>query len=707
MAEDFDDEEELAEEAELHSTLGTRIYDVATMLLLLWPVTGGMALLGSTRVWGWSLGLAISFLGCFMAFLRPLALPKTCVVPRIPWSWWLFAAATAWVCARAPFALVPGEARWDALKWVSLCLACLAWIQTGGRGERWRLLIYALLFALSIECFYAIHGHMTHSTAVWWAERAEQYGMRASGTYICPNHFANMLAMAYCLAAVMLVTGGVGLPMRMVAVYYIALATPVLYWTESRSGWVSMLLGLAVAAMLWAMRKGSRVFWRMTIAVPVVAAWIAVGAWFGLPAVQARVGAVIENPEKAFSTRTEMWLDAPKMIRARPEFGFGGGSYRWAFPPFREHANKTLTYDYMHNEYLQHIVEQGWVGFGITAFVSLFAFFALAAGAVRARHDGVSGLCMAGAAAMTAMYAHATLDFNFHIFPNPHQMVLLAGLGFGAYGMREGLGGRLAGGWRKAFSALLALLALAGLVLSVKGGMGYLWTLRGDIARARVVRDAAAEAYATAAKWDEWNWSPWLGLGHLRAAQAQLYRNADPAAREIKRRALADEAREAYERSLALNPGEMEAEDGLARTAHALAHEAYLQGNDAQQLAYEEIALEHCRKAAEYEPWSQYYQEEYGIQLRRLGKIDEALEVFNSARSRHIAGNTTWENLAMLDRMKRARAKEAKAAAEAAAKAAAEKAAQEAKAAAEAAAAQEAAAEDVAPAAEEAAGAGE
>ena len=271
------DEEELAEEAELHSTLGTRIYDVATMLLLLWPVTGGMALLGSTRVWGWSLGLAISFLGCFLAFFRPLALPKTSVLPRIPWSWWLFAGATAWVCARAPFALVAGEARWDALKWACLCLACLAWIQTGGRGERWRLLLYALLLGLSIECFYAIHGHISRSTAVWWMERAEQYGLRASGTYLCPNHLANMLAMAYCAAVVMLATPGAGLPMRMMAVYYMALATPVLYWTQSRSGWVSLLLGVGVAAMLWGMRKGARVFWRVAIAVPVVAAWIAVG----------------------------------------------------------------------------------------------------------------------------------------------------------------------------------------------------------------------------------------------------------------------------------------------------------------------------------------------------------------------------------------------------------------------------------------------
>lgn len=695
------DEEELAEEAELHSTVGGRIYDVATMLLLLWPVTGGMALLGSTRVWGWSLGLMVCFLGCFLAFLRPLAMPRTSVLPRIPWSWWLFAAATLWVCIRVPYALVLGEARWDALKWVCLCLACLAWIQTGGRGERWRLLVYALLLGLSIECFYAIHGHISHSTAVWWMERAEQYGLRASGTYLCPNHLANMLAMAYCVAVVMLVTPGAGLPMRMMAVYYLALATPVLYWTQSRSGWVSLLLGLGVAAMLWGMRKGPRVFWRMAIAVPVVAAWIAVGAWFGLPAVRARVGAVIDDPRKAFSTRTEMWLDAPKMIRDRPEFGFGGGSYQWAFPPYRENANKTLTYDYMHNEYLQHVVEQGWVGFGVTAAASLFAFFALAAGAVRARNDRVSGLCMAGAGAMTAMYAHATLDFNFHIFPNPHQLILLAGLAFGAYGMREGKGGRIAGGGRKAFSAVLALLALGGMALSAMGGMGYLWTVKGDLAQEDLERQAAAEAYRNAMKWDALDWHPWLGLGKMRTAQAKTYRNLNAQVREARKMEFAEEARQAFGRSLELNPGEMEAEEGLARVEKALANEARLQGDEEKALAHEEKALEHYQKAADYQPWHRYYQEQLGIQLREMGRLDEALAVFKKNQKRHIGGPTTQANVETLGRLRYKAAK-------AADKAAKAKAAEEAKAAAAAKAAEEAkAADESAPATDGTEGAGE
>ena len=319
---------------------------------------------------------------------------------------------------------------------------------------------------------------------------------------------------------------------------------------------------------------------------------------------------------------------------------------------------------------------------------------------MRARNDRGAGLCLAAAAARTAMYAHATLDFNFHIFPNPHQMVLLAGLAFGAYGMREGRGGRIAGGWRKAFSALLALLALGGLALSAKGGMGYLWTLKGDLAQEQLERQAAAEAYRNAVKWDEWDWRPWLGLGKMRTAQAKTYRNPNGQVREARKSEFAAEARQAFERSLELNPGEMEAEEGWARAEKALANEARAQGDEEQALAYEETALEHYRKAADYQPWHRFYQEQLGIQLREMGRLDEALEVFKQNQKRHIGGPTTQANLATLGRLRYKAAK-------AADKAAKAKAAEEAKAAAAAQAAEGAPAAGKAAAAEGAEGAGE
>ena len=54
-----------------------RIYDGLAVLLLMWPATGGMWLLGSTRTWGFAPGLAVSFLGSLLVLGRPLVFRMT------------------------------------------------------------------------------------------------------------------------------------------------------------------------------------------------------------------------------------------------------------------------------------------------------------------------------------------------------------------------------------------------------------------------------------------------------------------------------------------------------------------------------------------------------------------------------------------------------------------------------------------------------
>ena len=45
------------------SSVPRRIYDGLTLVMLMWPATAGMWLLGSTRTWGYAPGLALAVLG--------------------------------------------------------------------------------------------------------------------------------------------------------------------------------------------------------------------------------------------------------------------------------------------------------------------------------------------------------------------------------------------------------------------------------------------------------------------------------------------------------------------------------------------------------------------------------------------------------------------------------------------------------------------
>ena len=111
-------------------------------------------------------------------------------------------------------------------------------------------------------------------------ERPEQYGMRASSTYFCPEPFcqSDRAGPSVCprLAVSCL---GVGLPLRLLSGYSLLLLMPVLYLTQSRSGWLGAAAGLGLAGMLMALRRSVKRFLAMLILCPLLLAALGAGLW--------------------------------------------------------------------------------------------------------------------------------------------------------------------------------------------------------------------------------------------------------------------------------------------------------------------------------------------------------------------------------------------------------------------------------------------
>ena len=620
------------------SSVPKRIYDGVALLLLMWPATAGMWLLGSTRAWGYAPGLAISFLGSLLACARPLVFRNA---PRgsAPPGFWIFAGLTAYVVLGVSGASVPYAARWEALRWTCLLAAAWAWTQAAGVARRWKWLLFFLFLSVAFESLYALIQEVNGSTRVLWAPRPEQYGARASGTYLCPNHFGNVLAMLFPLAVLLVYSSEIGFTLRLMAFYFLAVSAPVLVWTQSRSAWGGVLVGLCTTGLLLALRRGRGWFLAALVALPLLAATAGWMAWKTLPPVNSRIREVLEKREGAAGIRIPMWKDMPAMIRDRPIAGFGGGSFVWAYPPYQRHVDEHLTWDFLHNEYLQMQVEYGAIGLGLLLAGLAWGGFGVAGAILRAR-SRVSALLLAGAAGgLAASLIQAVFDFNFHVFPNPHVLVWMGGVAWGVWQSHEKSAESAEGprrGFRCAGAALGILACGTGAWLALAGGISYAWNLKGELARERMDWEAAALDYEKAIRWDAGNAQPHLGLGKVKSAQALWYRDPDPAAERAGRARLAAEAEASLLRAQELNPLDMAVVFALARVHNAMGDP--------------EAALEACRRAAAFQRKHVFYREQVGIQLRRMGRDREALEVFRQNVDDGVAGEVSVLNVRLLER---------------------------------------------------------
>ena len=610
-----------------------RWLDGASVTFFLFATAWSIGMLGATRTWSFAIGLVLVLLGILTSALR-LAIVDRTPSWRMPWFGWVFVALTAYVVVRDTSAPAVVAARWDLLKWASLLGLGLAWMQLARVSQRWKLVLVFLFVIGALEAFYGIYQYVTDSREVCWMERPEQYLNRVSGTFLCPNHFANVLAILIPVALAVLFAPGAGLPLKMLGIYYLAAALPALVWSLSRSAMAGTLLGLGAMAMLWIWRSSRKVFFLSLIAVPLVMAAVAWVALESFPTLKERFDKPFSSDSASWMARSNMWHDSPAMWEASPVVGHGGGQWVWAYPKYQHHAKLALTYDYPHNEYVQVLVEYGAVGAGLLVAAMLCAAIAWMVAMRRLRDPAKAWLLAGAGGAVVASASHALFDFNFHIFPSPVLLLTVCGVAWGVARSEtdaESDPAKASPRWsRIALGTVVALLAVWCGIWTVKGGMGYWRTLEGEMLRTHNRGDEAEAKYRAAMDWDDANEQPYDGMAELRMSQATWCRDGD------RRTALAAEA-EAFSRAaVARNPLDAFAVYGIARARK-------LQNDP-------EGALDAMFEASALQPMNRFYSTQVAVQLRAMGRTDAAAAWLRDLREQGIAGSRAMQQLQSIER---------------------------------------------------------
>ncbi len=590
---------------------GRSVYEWAALLLVAAGPLLGTWLFGGVRLWSVGPLLLLSLAAAALYLLRPLFF-RVAEPIRWPPGATILCLFLLYGAVRVPASPSPMDATVEVLRLAGYLFALWVWVGLSADQGRWRWLLGLLLLSVSIMAWYSIIQHANGDRGVLNLVRPEQYAMRASGAYFCPNHFANLLAISLPMGLAIALMPAAGVSLRLLSAYTALVSLYPLYLTASRSAWLGMAAGLTVLPSLLALRRGVGRALLALVATPLLLAAVGVLGFFMSPLVHARV----EDAMKG-NIRLSLWRDTLAMIADHPWFGYGPGSYRWVYTRYWRHLDRYLDPEFAHNDFLQLGAEYGVAG----AFLLLGG---LAYGLVRLFRlvrDGDAergGYLIAGfIAAAAAAAIHACFDYNFHVHGNTSMLVAFAGVTLALLCS----GGHLSSPrWVERLGRRASWFAIVPMLLALIAGRSiasYAYALRGDFDRAALRNEAAASAYKRAIRIQPSNGTAHRGLGYLRSAES--YWNRDPESRQAQ----IEEGLAAFEHALRTNPLDLDSAFGRSQLL--------------MRKGEPDKALALMRELVRLAPHHRDYWIELGLQLRSLRRYEDALEAFQRARS---YGNT-------------------------------------------------------------------
>jgi tetratricopeptide (TPR) repeat protein len=349
--------------------------------------------------------------------------------------------------------------------------------------------------------------------------RDAQYGLRVSGNYVCPNHFAGMLELALPLALALALFSGWARPLRQVLGGAVVVMAVGMAFSVSRGGWISLAAGMLVFAALagTVARAGRR--WAMGILL--LGAAGAAAVWFTSDLARLRF-AQMQNPE--VEARVTLFRDAFKVIDLSPWLGTGPATFRYAHHLVQAPSYQTIA-RYTHNDYLNLVCDYGLVGGVLAAGFLVALVMTLARLRKRQASPEEAAVWLGTCAAVGAWLVHSLFDFNLHLPANAVAFAVCVALPL-SHRRRFPLSlpPSRAAGW-----GLTAFCGVVTVYLIVVGGrsLGAQWHLMRDD-RLGDTDEAQSEALCRSAlKWDPNQAVAATRLGDLYRVRAALATNGE------------------------------------------------------------------------------------------------------------------------------------------------------------------------------------
>lgn len=193
---------------------------------------------------------------------------------RLLWTplCWLVAAFVVYAVLRYATADVEYLARQELLRVLVYSALFFAILTNLHRQESIRIVVFTLLALATLLSFYALYQWFTGSERVWWFLKPRCYFLRASGSYICPDHFAGFLGLLLPVALSYTLTGRLKSVPRVLLGYAALMMLAGLAVTFSRATWLASAIALTILFVILLRHRSYRLVSLVCIGIILVGA---------------------------------------------------------------------------------------------------------------------------------------------------------------------------------------------------------------------------------------------------------------------------------------------------------------------------------------------------------------------------------------------------------------------------------------------------
>jgi O-antigen ligase len=269
---------------------------------------------------------------------------------------------------------------------------------------------------------------LTPSLGVLWVEYVEDYMGTARGTFINRNNFAAFINMIWPLAlgvtfemngkvnSLKAILSSDRLNRHALMALGVIVFLLALILTRSRAGVSSGIVGFMAFMILSRTKKNYVAVQTRALLCGIIVLFCVYTITIGVGPIKERFLAIVAES----NFRLLVWADSLSIIKDHP-LGIGLRNYENVFSVYNQSFVSDKTVVYAHNDYLQLLIETGWVGF--VTLIGAFIFFVGKSFRLIRRldfkDDPMCFLFAVGAfSGIISLAFHSFFDFNMQIPAN-------------------------------------------------------------------------------------------------------------------------------------------------------------------------------------------------------------------------------------------------------------------------------------------------